>query len=123
MSPVDSVADDEIVYRHVPGGPTWQVPPDGRMSSVNCRLRQGEVGLSVSRAKLTTATDLMARVGDPACGSRIAAARVGAVRALGFDVVPVSIPDDPGHAEIRPVSIGLGTKTARRQLSAVFQYV
>ena len=119
----DAIADDEILLRHIPGGPTWQAPPLGRVTSLNFRLRPDESGLSVSRLRLTTPEALLARLGDPATGSRVAAARVGDLRALGYDVVPVILDDDPGHAEIRPTTADLSTKAARQALSTRFQYL
>lgn len=121
MTPL-AVGDDEVVLRHIPGGPPWQEPPDGRITSLNFRPRPGEDGLSVSRAGLTAAATLMARLGNPAAGSRIAAAAVADIRALGLEVVPDPIADDPGHALIRP-AVALATKTARRDLSVLFRYV
>jgi hypothetical protein len=118
-----AIADDELLLRHIPGGPTWQAPPLGRVTSLNFRLRPDETGLSVSRLSITSADELLARVGNPATGSRVAVARVGDVRAMGFDVVPVILPDDPGHAEIRPTTADLGTKAARQALSTLFQYL
>ncbi len=117
------IADDEVVLRHIPGGPSWQAPPLGRVTSLNFRLRPDESGLSVSRLRLTTPDSLLARLGDPATGSRVAVARVGDLRAMGYDVVPVVLDDDPGHAEIRPTTADLGTKAARQALSTLFQYL
>jgi hypothetical protein len=119
----DQVQDDELVLRHIPGGPSHQAPPDGRISSVNFRLRPNETGYSVSRAGLTTPDQLIARVGNPATGSRVAAARAADIRALGFEVVPDPLPDDPGHAEIRPTTADPNSKAVQRALAALFQYV
>jgi hypothetical protein len=123
MQPTDAVGDEEVILRHVPGGTTWQAPPDGRPSSVNFRLREGEGGVSVSRAGLTAAADLLARLGNPATGSRVAAASVADIRALGLDVVPVPLDEDPGHAEIRPAAADLSAKDVQRRLARLFRYV
>ncbi len=123
MTPTDPVADDEVVLRHIPGGPTWQSPPSGRASSLNFRLRAGEGGISVSRVALTTAVDVMARLGDPNSGSRIAAATVAEIRALGLDVAPAPIDTDSGHAEIRSASADLNEQEVRRRLAKLFKYV
>lgn len=124
MTPVSpAVADDEIVLRHIPGGPFWQAPPDGRITSHNFRLRPHELGYSVSRAALTTPDQLMARLGDSSKGSRIAAAKVSDLRALGFDVVPVPLADDPGHAEVRPISVDPSRKAVMRSLANAFRYL
>ena len=123
MTPTDPVADDEVVLRHIPGGPTWQAPPSGRASSLNFRLRAGEGGISVSRAALTTTADVMARLGDLNSGSRIAAATVADIRALGLDVVPAPIDADPGHAEIRAASADLNEQDVRRRLAKLLKYV
>lgn len=123
MTPTDPVADDEVVLRHVPGGPTWQAPPAGRVTSLNFRPRPGESGISVSREALTAAADLMTRLGDPNTGSRIAAVSVGDLRALGLDVVPAPIDSDPGHAEIRSAAADLNNQEVRRRLAKLFRYV
>lgn len=123
MDPNAPVADDDTLLRHVPGGPTWQVPPSGRVSSVNFRPRAGEAGISVSRVSLTSADQLLARLGDPARGSRVAAAKVADVRALGLDVVPAPLDDDPGHVEIRSVAADLNDKEVQRSLAKLFDYV
>src|SRR5258707_81420 len=116
MNPSDPVADDEVILRHVPGGPRWQAPPDFRISSANFVLRQNEAGISVGRAGMTTASQLMVRLGDPAAGSKIAAAVAGEIRAVGFEVVPVPLEIDAGHAEIRAGSASLDRKADQRRL-------
>lgn len=123
MNPGDPLGDDELVFRHIPGLPSHQAPPAGRITSTNFRLRPGESGFSVSRAVLTTPDDLMARVGNPAGGSRIAVASVAELHTLGFDVVADPIPDDPGHAEIRPTTADPESKTVQRALANLFRYV
>lgn len=123
MDPLSPVADDEIVLRHIPGGTTFQAPGP-RLTSKNFALRAGEVGLSVSRAAFTTPAALMARVGDPAKGSRVAHATAGEVRALGLELVPAPLfPDDPGHAEIRPVTASLDEHTTRKRMALLFEFL
>jgi hypothetical protein len=79
--------------------------------------------VSVSRAGLTAAADLLARLGDPATGSRIAAASIADIRALGLDVLPDPLDEDPGHAEIRSATANLGAKDVQRRLSRLFRYM
>ena len=43
------IASSEILYRRIPPGTNWFEPPD-RISSMNFKLRPGELGLSVYRA-------------------------------------------------------------------------
>ena len=117
------VADEEIFLSHIPGGPSWQASSDGRITSLNYRLRPCETGLSVSRAGTTTPFALMSRVGNPLTGSRIAAATVSDIRDLGFEVVPTPLLEDPGPAEIRSVTADLPNKAVQRQLALVFRYV
>jgi hypothetical protein len=77
----------------------------------------------VSRLSLTTPADLLARLGNSATGSRIAAARVSDLRALGFDVVADPLPDDPGHALICPTTADLSKKSTQRSLAQLFNYL
>jgi hypothetical protein len=124
MAASDPIADDEIVLRHIPGGPAFQQPPGPRITSLNFKLRRGETGVSVSRASVTSAARLLAIVGgDPAAGSRIAAARVGDIRALGLSVDPDPTDADPGHAVIRSDTVDLNAQSVRRELARLFQFV
>ena len=119
---MEPIPDDELVFRHIPGGTTWQ-KPDGSIASPNFRLRPDEVGYSVSRAVVTPASAVMARLGDPATGSRIAVARVGDIRALGFEVVSVPREYDLGHAEIRPTTADPMAKAVQRAIAMAFRYM
>lgn len=118
----DVIPDDEIVLRHIPGGTTWQAPGP-RITSKKFELRAGEAGVSISRSGVTTHDQFMARLGDPAKGSRIAVASVAGIRALGLDVVPDPIPDDSGHALIVSMASSLKDQPVRKQLAALFQFV
>ena len=122
MQPVDPIADDELILRHIPGGTTWQ-KADGSIASPNFRLRPGEDGISVSRLVITSTEAFMTRLGDPATGSRIAVARAGDLRALGFEVVSAPIPGDTGHAEIRPTTADATAKQTQKALAMLFRYV
>jgi len=122
MSPTGHVGDDEVILRHIPGGTTWQAPGP-RITSKNFELRPGETGISVSRAGITSPDQLMARLGDPTKGSRIAAGAVAEVRDLGLEVVPDPKDYDLGHAEIRSATASLGDQAVRRQLAKLFQFL
>lgn len=113
-----SVRDDELILRHVPGGTTWQAPGP-RITSKNFELRAGETGISVSRQSITSPAALMARLGDPAKGSRI----VAAIRALGLEVVPDPKDYDLGHAEIRDGTASLSSHAVRKELAKLFQFL
>lgn len=119
-----AVVDDEMILRHIPGGTTWQAPGP-RITSKNFVLRadRNETGLSVSRASLTPPAALLARVGKPELGSRVAEATAADVRALGLEIVPVPLPDDPGHAEIRSGTTDLNDQAVRKQLAVLFQFI
>jgi hypothetical protein len=121
MSLANEIADEEILFRHIPGGTQFQNPPDKPITSENFRLRPGEMGLSVSRSSLTSPEALLIRVGDLAKGSRIAFCRAGEVRALGFWVVPDPIEGDPGHSLIVPGDNDLSARTPRKRLASAFQ--
>ncbi len=116
------VSDDDILLRHVPGGTTWQAPGP-RITSKNFEIRAGETGVSVSRVSITSADALMARLGDPTKGSRIAGASVAAIRALGLEVVPDPKDYDAGHVEIRSGTASLSSQAVRNQMKTLFQFV
>ena len=120
--PTDSIADTEIVLRHIPGGTTFQAPGP-RITSGNFVLRNGETGVSVSRVAITSPEALMRRIGNPVTGSVIGSANVERIRLLGFDVVPVPIPEDAGHAEIREVTASFSSRADRKRLSELFQFL
>lgn len=125
MDFIDSVADDEVVLRHIPGGTNWQGSPNRpRVTGNNFKLRhdRAETGVSVSRFPPTTPDQLVGRIGNVATGSRVARATVAAIRAIEFEVVSVPIPDDPGHAEIRSGTANLDDQDARRQLADLFRF-
>ena len=122
--PDDSVADDEVVIRHIPGGTTWQAPGP-RITSKNFEVRtaRGETGVSVSRQALTPPEALMARLGNAAAGSRIAVARVRAIRDLGLEVVPDPKDYDAGHAEIRSGTADVTSQPVRKALALLFVFL
>jgi hypothetical protein len=121
MPDANDIGEDELLFRHVPGGIQFQNPPDKPITSENFRLRPGELGLSVSRSSLTTPEALLRRLGDPAKGSRVAACRVGDLRALGYVIVPDPLPDDPGHAVVLSGDNDLSARTPRKRLANLFQ--
>jgi hypothetical protein len=81
------------------------------------------VGLSVSRAELTSPDQLVGRIGDPATGSRVAGAGVRELRALGLDVVSDPLPEDPGHAVIVPGAGELKSRSMRRRVAKLFRLI
>jgi len=117
------IGDEEVILRHVPPGTLWQAPGP-RISSANFRTRpeRGETGVSVTQQRITSAERLVVIVGgDVSAGSLVGAARVSDVRALGFEVVPDPVPDDPGHSEIRSAAASLDDGPVRRRLANVFR--
>jgi len=117
------VGDDEVILRHVPGGTAWQAPGP-RITSGNCKLRndRGETGVSVTRLRLTSPEQLLHHVRATA-ESRVAAAPVGAIRALGLRVVERPLPHDQGHAEIQSDTASLEDHLIRKQLAGLFQFI
>ncbi len=117
------IGDDEIVLRHIPGGATFQKPgPILTRGNFKLRHEKGETGLSVSRQAITGAAEFLRkrRTSDE---SRVAAARVGDIRALGLKVVPRPLDQDPGHAEIQSDSVSLDEKAVRKGLSKLFRFI
>lgn len=119
------IPDDEVVLRHIPGRNITQTPSGDQINSDNFRLRKplGETGVSASRRSVTDPATLMARIGDATTGSRIAELEVGAIRALGLEVIPVPLRDDPGHAEIRSGRADLEDRKVRRRLAGLFRLI
>jgi hypothetical protein len=118
--------DDELLFRRIPPGTRWFVPPD-RITSSNFKLREDEEGISVHRALLASVEDVLTKWGAMP-GSFLTAATVGQVRSLTdatgeplhLDVVAVPKDDDPGHAEIRGPALRERTKPAADALKTLF---
>jgi hypothetical protein len=123
------IADDEVLYRRIPPGKDWFEPPD-RISSLNFQLRKGELGISVYRASLISASDVLKRP-EAIVGSRIGMATAGQIRAardakgdrLDLDVVRVNDEKDPGHAEIRGTVLHKRGRVAAKALRKLFQLI
>jgi hypothetical protein len=124
---VPPIDDDELVLRHIPGGTRWQAPGP-RITSLNFELRTdlGETGASstVSRPADVSqaAAGLLQRVKSGA-DSRVAVARVGDIRRLGFKVIEKPTEADPAHAEIQSGTASLDDHAARRRLANLFRFL
>lgn len=96
----ESVADHELLYRRIPVSQGYYDPAtDSDPSPLAFKpTRNDSGGLSVYRAKYTT----LARAARGRPGKRyyVAVLRAGDLRAMGIEVAPRPIRDDPGHAEI-----------------------
>lgn len=125
MTEPNPVADEEVLLRHIPGGTLWQAPGP-RITSANFQLRRdrGETGVSVTRLKITAPERLLELVrANPGSGSRVASARAADIRALGLEVVPVPLPQDAGHAEIRSAVADLDEHLTRKKLANLFDFL
>ena len=122
-----TIGDDEVLYRRIPPGNDWLEPPD-RISSLNFKRRRDERGLSVYRASVVSAQQVLDKPGALA-GSRVAQATAGQIRGardaqgdpLGLDVIPVDDENDPGHAEIRGATLIQRRTIAARALKELFR--
>ncbi len=125
----NSIPDDEPVFRRIPPGTRWFAPPD-RITGSNFKLREGEEGISVYRACLVSAEDVLKKPGVIA-GSFLTEATAGAIRRLAdaagellrLDVVAVAAENDPGHAEIRGLALRERSKAAADALKTLFKRV
>jgi len=124
-----SILDDEPLFRRIPPGTRWFAPPD-RITSSNFRLRGTEEGISVYRALVVSAEDVLGKAGAIP-GSFLTAATAGAIRQLTdatgellrLDVVAVADENDPGHAEIRGLALRERSKAAADALKTLFERV
>ena len=124
-----SIPDDERLFRRIPPGTRWFAPPD-RLTSSNFRLREGEQGISVYRARVVSAEDVLKKPGVMP-GSFLTEATAGAIRQLAdatgeplrLDVVAVADENDPGHAEIRGLALRERSKPAADALKTLFERV
>jgi hypothetical protein len=125
------ISDDEIVYRRVPRAAPWFEDPD-QITTANFKLerRRGDLGLSVYRAAIVTAQQVLAKI-EASAGSLVTAATVGDIRGLcngrgeplGLDVVTVSDEHDAGHAEIRGAELGRPSSAASGSLRVLFKRI
>jgi hypothetical protein len=123
------LSDDELVYRRIPRTSAWFEEPD-KITTANFKLdrRRQEFGVSVYRASIVTAEQVLAQ---PAAmeGSLVASATIGAIRnlrsgagtPLNLDVIAVDDERNPGHCEIRGPEPGKITAAASKALRDVFQ--
>ena len=112
-----AVGDDEIVLRHIP-----EIMVASDVVSSNFQLRPGEDYVSVSRQHITDATALL-KILKTTAGSRIAAARVRDIRALGLKVEPYPSRRSAGHAGIEAGFASLDDADVRIGLAALFSYL
>jgi hypothetical protein len=125
MAGMDAIADDEYLLRHIPGGTLWQAPGP-RITSANFQLRhdRNETGVSVARLNITSPERLLELLGrSPQQGSRVASVKTGDGRAIGLRVVPMPLPEDPGHAEIQSDRATLEDHGCRKSLALLFQFL
>jgi len=126
MLGTDQILDDEFLLRrlHPPEIAPESVVPrsDGgfRATSVRMRLREGEEGLSVTRAVLTSPRQLLNLLLlqnlSPA-GWRVCRFTVEEVRSLGLMVRPDPLPEDAGHCLIVGTSEVAYTKKMSSKLA------
>lgn len=122
-----TIGDDEVLYRRIPPGNDWFEPPD-RISSLNFKLRRDERGLSVYRASVVSARQVLDKPGALP-GSRVAQSTARQIRSagdakgvpLGLDLVAINDEDDPGHAEIRGTSLSQRRTSVARALKELFR--
>ncbi len=123
MADETEIADEEIIIRHIPGGTMYQAPGP-RPTSMNFKLRPelAETGVSVTRLSITSPARLLTTVRSTP-ESKVAAARVGDVRALGLNVVPRELPHDLGHSEIQDGTASLNSELIRKRLARLFRFI
>lgn len=123
MDDLDSVADDELLYRRVSASavPQQYDPAEGSLSDQAFAPHKimDVTGLSISRAKFKSLEE--AALGRPGKSYYVAVLRAGDLRQRGIEVVPrPELPDrqfDPAHAELPDLNAAnrKGTLTLERQ--------
>lgn len=121
-------ADEEVVFRRIPSTAPWFEPPN-RISTANFKLnvRENELGISVYRQSVVSATEVLAKP-DAIAGSRVVRCTIGEIRSLRngkgeslqLDVIRVDDEQNPGHAEIRGPIPGKLTDAATKRLRDAF---
>lgn len=94
--PSDEIDDDEVLYRRVPAAHC----PVGLIATEHFRPHKTRDvdGLSLTRAKLETAEQLLARALKP--GAAVFAVTARELRDIELTVVASPKPDEPGHCHI-----------------------
>lgn len=107
----DPVADDELLYRRIPGSSGWYSPQDGfKPEAFAPHKKNDATGLSVHRAKYKSLNE--AAIGQPGKSYYVAVLRARDLRQQGIEIVPRPLPHDPGHAELPDLNSS-NRKTAR----------
>lgn len=120
----DSISSDEFILRRIPNQ-TYYLGKltNPHINHHNFELKDGEEGISCNLESLMSAEILLSRP-EAIPGSRVGRARVGDIRAQGFQVVAVEDTNDltnVGHCEIRIDNrLLLEDKAIRNQLVQIF---
>jgi len=103
---IESIADDELVYRRIPVSQRWYTPAaDSKPLFQAFRPRNGDVtGISVIRGEPYNSCEQAAR-GPSKSGYYLAVLNVGALRAHGIEVVSRPVEGICGHAEITNLTV------------------
>lgn len=117
MCAESAVADDEVLYRRVPPGPSRI--KEGRLTSGNFSVRPAETGISVSRASMTSPAQLLAVLPDDV-GWQVWKTTALEIRELGLEAIPRPTTGDRGHAEIVPAAQSF-SHAVRRKLARAFR--
>lgn len=112
----DPISDDELLLRRIPASQNWV--SDDRKSVDPLAFRPTErdtSGLSIGRAKYETPAEEAAK-GAQNKQFFVAVLSVSRIRDAGIQVVPKSLPSDPGHSEIPELTFANRRSDRAREL-------
>lgn len=130
---VDSVGDEEVLYRRIPGGLGYKREPDGTLRISASAFADRGRRPSVDRARLRNNDPRLTRHNLSDGVASLAALQVRAITvstndsdgrpvlAHVLDVEPVPLDDNPAHAEIFAIPFPEKDKTFERIRSALAQ--
>ncbi len=100
----EPISEEEILYRRIPVSKNWYNPDKDPPLSPEAfnPIRVDSTGFSITRGKYLSIQE--AAKGSSSGGYYVAVFKAGDLQAVGINIVPRPLNDNPGHAEITDIT-------------------